>query len=361
MHPKGRNRGTPGRILFPGTVRMRVRGTRMTPRVQGITLEMMNLKLVAGALVVLVNIAFVFPQAATPGGPASPQTSVQIRRLILKDGSFENVIRYEIKGDRVRFLSAERREWEEMPISLIDWPASEKYARDAGAEKSARLHELSEETARERAESEAASPTVAPGLRLPDTGGVFLLDTYQDARELTPVHQNGADINSNRGANILRGIINPVAGSKQTIELKGRHAAVQSHVTEPAFYLEVDLEGDYTPRTAQDHFRMVRCEPRKGTRVVGAINVAVYGKVKQQAGYIQTTVEPVAGRWVRITPADPLDPGEYALVEMLGSKGMNTFVWDFGVNADAPPNAEAQRSASAKPGHEPVLLKRKKN
>ncbi len=294
---------------------------------------------------------------------APPQAQTQnpeIRRLVLKDGSYENVSRYEIKGDRVRFVSAERREWEEMPSSLVDWPATERYASEAAAEKQSRLRELAESSAGERAETESSTPTVAPGLRLPDTGGVFLLDVYQDRQELTPIHQNGADVNKNTGSNILRGIVNPVAGSKRTIELKGPRAQVQSHLTDPAIYVAIDLEGDYSPRTAQEHFRIVRCEKKKGNRVVGVVSVAVYGTVKQQAGYVETTVVPVAGRWVKVSPADPLEPGEYALVELLGKKGINTFVWDFGVDPEAPPNAEGQRPASAKPSQAPVLQKRKK-
>ncbi len=297
-------------------------------------------------------------QKAAPAG--TPAQKAEIRRLVLKDGTYENVNRYEIKGDRVRFLSSERREWEEMPASLIDWPATEKYAADAAAEKRSRLRDLAESSASDRAETESSTPTVAPGIRLPDTGGVFLLDVYQGRQELTPVHQNGADVNKNTGANILRGIINPVAGSKRTIELKGPHAPVQSHVTAPVFYVAIDLEGDYSPRTAQEHFRIVRCEKKKGNRIVGMVSVAVYGSVKQQAGFLETAVVPVAGRWVKVSPADSLEPGEYALVELLGKKGINTFVWDFGVDPEAPPNAEAQRSASAKPSQAPVLQKRKK-
>ena len=119
------------------------------------------------------------------------------------------------------------------------------------------------------------------------------------------MNQNGGDINKNMGGNILRGILNPIATAKQTIELKGLHADIQSHIANPSIYVAIDLEDpstDYTPETAKDHFRIVRCEEKKGNCVVGVVDIAVYGKVKQDAKYVETKVEPVSGRgsrWVR--------------------------------------------------------------
>jgi len=69
-------------------------------------------------------------------------------------------------------------------------------------------------------------------------------------------------------------------------------------------------------------------------------------------------VEPISGRWIRLSPSAPLPPGEYAIVELLGKDGINSFVWDFGVNPAAPANAESFKPdpESDKP---PELIRRK--
>jgi len=87
-------------------------------------------------------------------------------RLILKDGSYQIVRKYEIVGDRVRYISLERGgDWEELPVDLIDWNATRKWERDHASqpeeEASPAMKEaadIDKEEAAERAEQLARRP-----------------------------------------------------------------------------------------------------------------------------------------------------------------------------------------------------------
>jgi hypothetical protein len=92
------------------------------------------------------------------------------------------------------------------------------------------------------------------------------------------------------------------------------------------------------PELPWDRFKIVRMQAKNGKRVVGDIRVAVYGKVSQEQKLVPTNAEQLTGGWVKVTPTSELAPGEYAVIEMLGKEGMNLYVWDFGVNPNAPAN-----------------------
>ena len=280
--------------------------------------------------------------------PAAAQN--QARRLILKDGSYQAVTKYEIHGERVRYFSAERGEWEEVPKALIDWDATEKFeqGRLQGAP-APEAAELDKELEAERKAEQARSPQVAPGLRLPDEGGIFLLDTYENQPQLAELQQSGGDVDKNTKSNILRAVIKPLAGAKQTIELPGAHSKIQSHTTVPSLYINIDLN-DSAPATAQaatgepplaptERFKIIRVEAKGGKRAAGAVKVAVTGKTKTDERFVAATVTAMTGGWVKLAPTEPLAAGEYAVAEMLGKEGINLYVWDFGVNPAAPANA----------------------
>lgn len=295
---------------------------------------LLSLALVMGSAVVLLQ---------------RPEAHAQQRseRLILKDGSFQSVVKYEIRGDRVHYLSSERYEWEDIPSSLIDWDATKKYnAEIASGKTRTRMVETPEEK-EEREKEEANSPEIAPGLSLPGTGGVFLFDQFQSKPELAEIVQNGSELNkSSKKKSVLRSAINPLASNKQAFEIKGEHAQIQSHVARPTIYIDID-EGPRTDTTPGDRFRLVRAEVKKDARGVGSVKVSIGGKVTEQNVFIPADVTKLGtGEWLKLVPKQDLAPGEYAVVEMLDPQEMNLYVWDFGVNPNAPVNPNTWQPVS---------------
>jgi hypothetical protein len=303
----------------------------------------------ASALVWALLLAVLLPQPC-----ALAQNPQLTKRLILKDGSYQPATKWEIHGDRVRYYSAERYEWEEVPYSMVDWPATEKWEKESASHRvSEETKAVSEELEEARRAEDARTPLVAPGVKLPSQGGVFLLDKFQGQPQLVELTQSGGEVKKNMGKNVLRAAINPLASMKQRIELAGTRARVQSHETRPIIYVNVDTDFDSstgsTPPDAAHRFRLLRLQRKKDSRVVGNLKIALTGKVSQQESFIETVAEPFSGDWVRVTPAKDLAPGEYALAEMLGEKQINLYVWDFGVDPSAPANRGAWKPVSPPP------------
>src|SRR5579871_340462 len=306
----------------------------------------------------LASAAILLPVAL--GSPAQDAAQDTVHRLILKDGSYQLVTKYEVRGDRVHYYSSEREEWEDLPKSLVDWAATDKYEKEASTP-SPEAVQLDKEAEHEKEVEDTPLPQVAPGLRLPEDSGVFLLDTFQGQPQIVELQQNAGDVNRNTKGNIFRGAVNPIASLKQTIELEGAHASMQSHVSVPSLYINIDTPGDESPSSPSasdqkhpepqqpqqpvqamvpfDRFRIVRADVTKGKRILGDVKRSPTGKMSQQQHFVKTTIDRISGGWFKVTPTEPLEPGEYALVEMMAKEGMNLGVWDFGVNPKAPANA----------------------
>ncbi len=281
------------------------------------------------------------------------------KRLILKDGSYQLVTEYEVKGDRVSYFSAERNDWEELPKDLVDWPATEKF------EKERATPAIPEAAAIDKESDAPLLPTVAPGLRLPEESGVFLLDNYQGQPQLIELEPLEGDVGQRAKAGIFRGPFAPMTG-KQSIELEGEHAIVKAHVGVPSIYINVEDDPNQPPpgQTASaqpsqpsldapraqpqqaegpivpsDRFRLVRAKVKTSRRIISDLKRDSTGKNNQNPDFIKTTIDQIGHGWVKLTPAEELAPGEYALIEMKGNEGMDLYVWDFGINPNAPANA----------------------
>ncbi|WP_158751082.1 hypothetical protein [Acidobacterium sp. S8] len=295
------------------------------------------------------------------------------KRLILKDGSYQVVTQYEVKGDRVRYKSAERGgEWEEIPNTLVDWPATEKWNKEhapgalatAEAEREKKEQsdaaEIDKEEQQERDAEKARMPVVSPGLRLPDESGVWVMDTFQATPELVRMQQSNGDLNKDLGHNVLKATINPMGGSKQLIQIDGARSKIQLHVNQPELYvaldasdegtlpddaLKVDTHGASAKVDKNNHssptsrYVIVRVQQRRNLRVVAAMNISMVGKVSHSEDIVETTSQILPGNhWMKVIPKVPLSFGEYALMEVLSPQEVNLDVWDFGVDPRAPEN-----------------------
>ena len=286
-------------------------------------------------------------------------------RLILKDGSYQVVTQYKIVGDRVRYFSRERNDWEEIPASLVDWEATRKWEQQnnpPGADQVSpgmkEAAKLDQEETTERADERARMPEVARGLNLPDEDGVFVLDTFHGTPELAPLKPSDIDLGAR--AHHMTATLNPMTGARRRLELDGQHAKIHLHVNDPTFFLSLDTPhaGDarepvlsnpitvktvseqsiagrkYGAHSAASHFAIVHLDERIGMRFVGPVEVNQSGAViGGDPNVIPTKVETLpGGRWLRVEPQRPLIIGEYALVEILSPTEMSPSVWDFEVN-----------------------------
>ena len=327
-------------------------------------------RLLSGLLAVLLLAAAAASLPAQKTLTVKPDTPGMAtnHRLILKDGTYQLVRKYEVVGDRVRYISIERSgDWEELPADLVDWDATRKWERDHAAQQEESSDAMKEaaaidkEEAAERDEAKFRRPEVSKGLELPDEDGVFALDTFEGNPELVemlPTELN-ANTKSKHGLNTL----NPMAGANASLELDGPHAKVHFHVNDPAIYLSLNARDDaeqvishamtvntggakevasrkHGAHSAASGFAIVRVDERRAIRIVGAIHMSPSGNVTQDEDVIPTKVDVLPGKhWLKITPAQQLTIGEYALVEILSASDINQSVWDFRVDPQLGDNA----------------------
>jgi hypothetical protein len=289
-------------------------------------------------------------------------------RLILKDGSYQMARDYQIAGDRVRFLSQERGEWEELPANLVDWDATHKWEKEHAdlveGDSSPAMKEaedIDKEESEERSEQSARMPTVSEGLELPDEDGVFVLDTYLGTPELVELVPTDLSLQTKARKGVA--VLNPLATQKASLELEGAHSRIHLHVNDPAIYLSLGVVDEKEPvlthaitvntngakaanggkhgaHSPQSGFAIVRVDERQAVRVVGAVKVGATGAITQDENTIATKSEVMPGKhWLKIEPTEKLTIGEYALVEILSPSDISDSVWDFRVDPRLGDNA----------------------
>lgn len=257
----------------------------------------------------------------------------EAKRLILTDGTYQTATEWMKVGDRVRYFSAERAEWEELPVALVDWKATENWnverAKIQAQEMKEEMKQVPEEAVVARKEEQLNTPLVAAELRLPADGGVFLLEELAGKPVLQKVGGSKPQENDHEGRNILKRSVIPVASQVQTIELKGPEAKVRMHSAAPSIFVDVEDSQGVIPG---ENFRMVRLERKKGLRVLAKNKVAISGEQNQTEKFLLSRAEKFSGDWWKLVPLEDLTPGEYAIVVSVPGTDGNGVVWDFGVD-----------------------------
>ena len=326
----------------------------------------------SSCLAAAILLAFSLANAALTNAQSSHQQAPQRTHLILKDGSFQIVLSYSVVGDVVRFRSAERNgEVEDIPLSLVDLPATEKWKAEHLAAQSPTRPVLSPELEKEEAARRALSPEVVPDLHLPEEDSVLALDKFHGAPELVPVAQYGSDLNKETAHAALKSLINPASMAHPILTIPGPTCDIQLHTGAPVFYVRVGgdeadqdvgggaltvdthgASGRATPDggSPNNGYVLERLDVRGDSRVLSSFRISQLGTGRHQPDVIETAQDILpGGRWMKLTPEQLLEPGEYALVEVLSDHEVNLSVWDFGVHLNAKDNYEAIHPEPEKP------------
>ena len=119
-----------------------------------------------------------------------------------------------------------------------------------------------------------------------------------------------------------------------SLNVTDNHEYVLSHaMTVKTGGEENVANGKHGAHSAQSGFAIVRVDERQAVRIIGSLKTGRDGKITQNENIIPTNVEVLPGKhWLKVTPAQKLEIGDYALVEILSPQDISETVWDFRVN-----------------------------
>lgn len=241
-------------------------------------------------------------------------------RLYLKDGTYQLAREYQVLQDRVHYYSTDRSEWEDIPLAMVDLDRTRKEVAEHEAANQADAKAQAEEDSAERAASQDAE-------RVPAAPGAYFVQGGQ----FEPLKQAESKVVSNTKRTVLKMMSPlPVVSGKATLEIDGEAASFRVPQNRPEFYIRL---------AAEEEFAMVELTPKKGgkSRIVENLTIVPLTKeVLEDAKPVPTFKRQLGDLLFKIWPEEPLEPGEYGLMEFkpveFADKSTNLQVWDFGVS-----------------------------
>jgi hypothetical protein len=283
------------------------------------------------------------PQKSTDSTPhsAAPVGVSQGKRLLLKDGTFQVVREYQVNGDRVRYFSLERGDWEEIPSALVDWDATakeEKEKNKASDELAQKVHAREEAKRLDNVADIDASLQVGEGAFLPQAEGLFVVE----GKSVRVVNQAVAGTKRDKLRTVGQ-VLSPVpiVPGKQKVFLAGERAPLRLKTTTPEFYLREGppdpdrvspIEKSSRPGERGPDVVLIRAKQTHDGRELESIKTLFGQKIGIDMNEVAIQRWEVAPNVYRFTLGEALAPGEYVVAEVLPD-GLNYYVWDFGVDS----------------------------
>jgi len=236
-------------------------------------------------------------------------------KLYLKDGSYQLVNDYKVEGDRVRFYTVERSEWEEIPLSMVDLKRTQAEATERKEELAHDAKVLSEEDATERAMRKEV-------MRIPQNPGVYWIDGEQTK----PLKLAESVVHSDKRREVLK-ILSPIPAisGKATLEIEGAHSANVFTNRAQEFYIQL---------SDPERFGIAQLTSKNGVRIVENLTYQPITKeVTEEPTMVDIFREQLTPDGLyKIWPKENFAPGEYAVVQYTAGK-LDIQVWDFAVKA----------------------------
>lgn len=232
-------------------------------------------------------------------------------KLYLKSGGEMPVREYSVNGDRVRYYSTQRSQWEEIPTRLIDL---EKTVQ-AVERQNRRLESMRAESSAER-QAERKARTELHDVPIDD--GLYL---YKD-KTATLVPQDDVIVEKSGKRKVLRALANiPVILGKRKLLIEGQASDfVIDHAT-PIFFVR---------DTQLTYFAVVKLPPDGKQRLAQIIQNGPEQTYFEQQEEVEVFRQQLASGVYRIWPTQDLAAGEYAFINYTPSE-LDLRVWSFSI------------------------------
>ncbi len=314
-------------------------------------------KMRSSSLLTAIAAGLLFAMRSAPQGPITPPapppsntqthqqkaaaaTSTRSQKLVLTDGTYQMVREYQRTGDRVRYYSAERGAWEEVPASMVDWDATAKAAQEdqkVAAAELDKVHKQEEAKKMDNVTDIDASLPVAAGVYLPDGEGMFVVE----GKSVRVMDQVGSQIKTDK-KRLIAQIMSPVplVPGKMNVTLQGARAKLRLSSKNPEFYLREPaydpdkasaIKKSNKPEDSGPDVELIKAKVTRNTRQLESINTLMGQTMGSTMNEISVQRWEVAPSVYRFTLSQALAPGEYVLAQV-EPDGLDLFVWEFGVD-----------------------------